>query len=60
KRREQNRAAQRAWRERKEKHLKDLEERVKVLEAERDGHESETKNLKNMLETLTRENETLR
>ncbi|KAJ3340687.1 hypothetical protein HDU93_006544 [Gonapodya sp. JEL0774] len=60
KRREQNRAAQRAWRERKEKHLKDLEERVKFLEAEREGRETETQTLKSMLENLTRENEALR
>lgn len=42
KRKAQNRAAQRAFRERKEKHLKDLEEKVEVLEkaSESANHEN--------------------
>ncbi|GAA5923747.1 hypothetical protein JCM3775_000493 [Rhodotorula graminis] len=53
KRKLQNRAAQRAFRERKEKHTADLEERVKVQEAQLDA-------FKEILRRLLAENEALR
>ncbi|KAI9030381.1 hypothetical protein DFJ74DRAFT_702693 [Hyaloraphidium curvatum] len=62
-RREQNRAAQKAWRERKEKHLRDLEEKVKLYESQ-DGSigslYEENEKLKAMIQSLQQENLQLR
>ncbi|KAJ6626976.1 hypothetical protein B0H10DRAFT_1997498 [Mycena sp. CBHHK59/15] len=56
KRKEQNRAAQRAFRERKEKHVKDLEDKVAELEARNDQATSENENLRDLLSRLQNEN----
>jgi len=56
KRKEQNRAAQRAFRERKEKHVKDLEDKVAALEAKNQMSESENENLRDLLSRLQNEN----
>ncbi|KAJ7171761.1 hypothetical protein C8R43DRAFT_24587 [Mycena crocata] len=56
KRKEQNRAAQRAFRERKEKHVKDLEDKVAALEAKNDQATSENENLRDLLSRLQNEN----
>ncbi|KAJ7102508.1 hypothetical protein B0H15DRAFT_919654 [Mycena belliarum] len=56
KRKEQNRAAQRAFRERKEKHVKDLEDKVAALEAKNDLATSENENLRDLLSRLQNEN----
>ncbi|KAI0960881.1 hypothetical protein AcV7_000136 [Taiwanofungus camphoratus] len=56
KRKEQNRAAQRAFRERKEKHVKDLEDKVAALEAKNQMTESENENLRDLLTRLQGEN----
>lgn len=56
KRKEQNRAAQRAFRERKEKHVKDLEDKVASLEARNQRTESENDNLRDLLSRLQDEN----
>ncbi|KIY45709.1 hypothetical protein FISHEDRAFT_60855 [Fistulina hepatica ATCC 64428] len=56
KRKEQNRAAQRAFRERKEKHVKDLEEKVAQLEAKNSEATTVNENLKEMLSRLQSEN----
>ncbi|KAJ7293911.1 hypothetical protein C8J57DRAFT_1270342 [Mycena rebaudengoi] len=56
KRKEQNRAAQRAFRERKEKHVKDLEDKVAALEAKNDQATSENENLRDLLSRLQSEN----
>ncbi|KAK7064788.1 BZIP family transcriptional factor [Favolaschia claudopus] len=56
KRKEQNRAAQRAFRERKEKHVKDLEDKVAELEAKNDAATSENENLRDLLSRLQNEN----
>ncbi|KZT68782.1 hypothetical protein DAEQUDRAFT_309680 [Daedalea quercina L-15889] len=56
KRKEQNRAAQRAFRERKEKHVKDLEDKVAALEAKNQMTESENENLRDLLSRLQNEN----
>jgi AP-1-like factor len=56
KRKEQNRAAQRAFRERKEKHVKDLEDKVAALEAKNDAATSENENLRDLLSRLQNEN----
>ncbi|THH30386.1 hypothetical protein EUX98_g3791 [Antrodiella citrinella] len=56
KRKEQNRAAQRAFRERKEKHVKDLEDKVAALEAKNQVAESENGNLRDLLSRLQSEN----
>jgi len=56
KRKEQNRAAQRAFRERKEKHVKDLEDKVAALEAKNDEQSAENDNLKDLLNRLQQEN----
>ncbi|EGN94090.1 hypothetical protein SERLA73DRAFT_78019 [Serpula lacrymans var. lacrymans S7.3] len=56
KRKEQNRAAQRAFRERKEKHVKDLEDKVAALEAKNEQAQSENENLKDLLSRLQNEN----
>lgn len=56
KRKEQNRAAQRAFRERKEKHVKDLEDKVAELELKNQRTESENENLRDLLTRLQEEN----
>ncbi|PFH50725.1 hypothetical protein AMATHDRAFT_75415 [Amanita thiersii Skay4041] len=56
KRKEQNRAAQRAFRERKEKHVKDLEDKVAALEAKNEQAQSENENLRDLLSRLQSEN----
>ncbi|KAG9310294.1 hypothetical protein JVU11DRAFT_9412 [Chiua virens] len=56
KRKEQNRAAQRAFRERKEKHVKDLEDQVAALEAKNEATEAENTNLRDLLSRLQQEN----
>jgi len=60
KRKEQNRAAQRAFRERKEKHVKDLEDKVAALEAKNEQATSENVNLRDLLTRLQDENVTLK
>ncbi|KIJ32057.1 hypothetical protein M422DRAFT_84080, partial [Sphaerobolus stellatus SS14] len=60
KRKEQNRAAQRAFRERKEKHVKDLEDRVAQLEAKTETQAAENDNLRDMLTRLQSENTLLK
>jgi len=60
KRKEQNRAAQRAFRERKEKHVKDLEDKVAELEAKNVNAETENLHLKELLKRLQDENASLR
>ncbi|BGP33979.1 DNA-binding transcription factor yap1 [Rhodotorula toruloides] len=60
KRRAQNRQAQRNFRERKEKHLKDLEERVKLLEQQTNERDAENAALKQLLESLRSENDRLK
>ncbi|CAO3622647.1 unnamed protein product [Cunninghamella blakesleeana] len=52
----QNRAAQRAFRERKEKHLKDLENTIKTLREQRNNTAKELKKVKNKLEVFKTEN----
>ncbi|KID86006.1 bZIP transcription factor, bZIP-1 [Metarhizium guizhouense ARSEF 977] len=59
KRREQNRVAQRAFRQRKEQHLKDLEDKVAVLEATRDRINAENARLQEDLERATIEHSLL-
>ncbi|KAF6765923.1 hypothetical protein DFP72DRAFT_1213 [Ephemerocybe angulata] len=56
KRKEQNRAAQRAFRERKEKHVKDLEDKVAQLEAKNEETTHENENLRDLLTRLQTEN----
>ncbi|KAI0035273.1 hypothetical protein K488DRAFT_83235 [Vararia minispora EC-137] len=56
KRKEQNRAAQRAFRERKEKHVRDLEEQVAALQAKNDASETENQHLRELLKRLQDEN----
>jgi AP-1-like transcription factor len=53
KRKAQNRAAQRAFRERKEQHLKDLEEKVEELQKSTDQANSENSALKAQVEKMT-------
>ncbi|KAK0446471.1 uncharacterized protein EV420DRAFT_1484108 [Desarmillaria tabescens] len=60
KRKEQNRAAQRAFRERKEKHVKDLEDKVAALEARNEQTTSENENLRDLLARLQSENMALK
>lgn len=55
KKKAQNRAAQRAFRERKEKHLKDLEDRVSELEAESHATSSENDFLRQQVSRLQTE-----
>ncbi|KAK7753892.1 DNA-binding transcription factor yap1 [Diatrype stigma] len=55
KRKAQNRAAQRAFRERKERHLKDLETKVEELEKVSDATNNENSQLKSQIEKLTME-----
>ncbi|KAL7412330.1 hypothetical protein BDY24DRAFT_416127 [Mrakia frigida] len=56
KRKEQNRAAQRAFRERKEKHVKELESHNAALTATVGGLSSENLSLKDLLARLQKEN----
>ncbi|KAF4623393.1 hypothetical protein D9613_001582 [Agrocybe pediades] len=60
KRKEQNRAAQRAFRERKEKHVKDLEDKVADLEAKNEQALNENENLRDLLTRLQSENVALK
>ncbi|CDZ98362.1 bzip family transcription factor [Phaffia rhodozyma] len=60
KRKEQNRAAQRAFRERKERRVKDLEDQVAALAAMSEGQKSENENLRDLLSRLQSENVRLR
>lgn len=60
KRKEQNRAAQRAFRERKEKHVKDLEDKLADLEAKNLSTETENQHLKELLKRLQDENISLK
>ncbi|PPQ90428.1 hypothetical protein CVT25_014946 [Psilocybe cyanescens] len=60
KRKEQNRAAQRAFRERKEKHVKDLEDKVADLEAKNEQAHNENENLRDLLTRLQTENVALK
>ncbi|XP_044721656.1 bZIP transcription factor domain-containing protein [Hirsutella rhossiliensis] len=59
-RKAQNRAAQRAFRERKEKHVKDLEAKLATLEAAQQKSSDENDRLKRDLEKIATENEILR
>ncbi|RKP23299.1 hypothetical protein SYNPS1DRAFT_30976 [Syncephalis pseudoplumigaleata] len=69
KRRAQNRAAQRAFRERKDRYVKELEERIQALEAMTAGKEdteatsrlrTENDQLRELVKQLTTENRTLK
>ncbi|KAH8120736.1 hypothetical protein DFH11DRAFT_1500160 [Phellopilus nigrolimitatus] len=60
KRKEQNRAAQRAFRERKEKHVKDLEDKVAALEEKNTVAVSENESLREVITRLQDENIRLR
>ncbi|KAF9066565.1 hypothetical protein BDP27DRAFT_1384274 [Rhodocollybia butyracea] len=60
KRKEQNRAAQRAFRERKEKHVKDLEDKVAALENKNQQATTENENLRDLLSRLQSENMALK
>ncbi|KAJ3905207.1 hypothetical protein F5879DRAFT_1009536 [Lentinula edodes] len=60
KRKEQNRAAQRAFRERKEKHVKDLEDKVAALESKNQQATTENENLRDLLSRLQSENMALK
>ncbi|KAI9894485.1 MAG: DNA-binding transcription factor yap1 [Vezdaea aestivalis] len=55
KRKAQNRAAQRAFRERKEKHLKDLEDKVSDLQKASESANNENSILKAQVQTLEKE-----
>jgi AP-1-like factor len=55
KRKAQNRAAQRAFRERKEKHVKDLEIKVEELEKASESASNENSTLRNQIARLTAE-----
>ncbi|KAM0193935.1 hypothetical protein ACHAPA_000260 [Fusarium lateritium] len=59
-RKAQNRAAQRAFRERKEKHVKDLEAKLAGLEAAQQQSSVENERLKRDLQKMSTENEILR
>ncbi|KAK4154893.1 hypothetical protein C8A00DRAFT_32339 [Chaetomidium leptoderma] len=59
-RKAQNRAAQRAFRERKERHVKDLEGRLEELELAQQSAVSENERLKRNLQKVETENEILR
>ncbi|EJD04473.1 uncharacterized protein FOMMEDRAFT_140417 [Fomitiporia mediterranea MF3/22] len=60
KRKEQNRAAQRAFRERKEKHVKDLEDKVAALEEKNAAAIQENESLREVVSHLQSENMRLR
>lgn len=59
-RKAQNRAAQRAFRERKERHVKDLEAKLATLEAAQQKTATENERLKRDLQKISTENEILR
>ncbi|CAH0003478.1 unnamed protein product [Clonostachys byssicola] len=60
KRKAQNRAAQRAFRERKEKHVKDLEASLERLKNSQEKASEENEKLRIDLERMTRENQILK
>ncbi|KAJ2689177.1 DNA-binding transcription factor yap1, partial [Coemansia sp. RSA 1285] len=60
KRTAQNRAAQRAFRERKQQYLKDLEDQVRELTEQRERTERENQELKQRVGKLKQENTTLK
>lgn len=60
KRKAQNRAAQRAFRERKERHVKELEAKVSELENVTKRMQEENEKLKYKLSTLESENNVLK
>ncbi|KAJ5960495.1 uncharacterized protein N7479_007645 [Penicillium vulpinum] len=60
KRKAQNRAAQRAFRERKEQHVRDLEDKVSNLKQASDTLQADNERLKRELARYTTENEILR
>ncbi|CAI7585192.1 unnamed protein product [Penicillium pancosmium] len=60
KRKAQNRAAQRAFRERKERHVKDLEDKVNSLEDSSTSLQADNERLKRQLAKYATENEILR
>ncbi|KAI1322639.1 hypothetical protein F5Y16DRAFT_415823 [Xylariaceae sp. FL0255] len=59
-RKAQNRAAQRAFRERKERHVKDLEAKLASLEAAQSQTATENEKLKREMQRMSTENEILR
>lgn len=59
-RKAQNRAAQRAFRERKERHVKDLEAKLASLEAAQKQTNTENERLKRDIQKISTENEILR
>ncbi|KAI0149559.1 hypothetical protein GGR57DRAFT_225096 [Xylariaceae sp. FL1272] len=59
-RKAQNRAAQRAFRERKERHVKDLEAKLASLEAAQSHTATENEKLKREMQKISTENEILR
>ncbi|KAI0971988.1 hypothetical protein F4678DRAFT_460818 [Xylaria arbuscula] len=59
-RKAQNRAAQRAFRERKERHVKDLEAKLASLEAAQNQTASENEKLRREMQKISTENEVLR
>ncbi|KAI1276294.1 hypothetical protein F5Y07DRAFT_408483 [Xylaria sp. FL0933] len=59
-RKAQNRAAQRAFRERKERHVKDLEAKLASLEAAQSQTASENEKLRREMQKISTENEVLR
>ncbi|KAI2639289.1 hypothetical protein GGS21DRAFT_506894 [Xylaria nigripes] len=59
-RKAQNRAAQRAFRERKERHVKDLEAKLASLEAAQSQTATENEKLKREMQKMSTENEILR
>ncbi|KAL4808884.1 hypothetical protein BDV18DRAFT_91116 [Aspergillus unguis] len=60
KRKEQNRAAQRAFRERKERHVRDLEEKVSNLKQESSTLQADNERLQREIARYSTENEILR
>lgn len=60
KRKNQNRAAQKAFRERREQRVKDLEDKVSELEAKNYGQSIENENLRQLLSKLQQENMALK
>ncbi|KAB2569730.1 hypothetical protein DBV05_g11596 [Lasiodiplodia theobromae] len=59
-RKAQNRAAQRAFRERKERHVRELEEKLRALESSTHSLQSDNERLKLLLQRAKTENEILR